>query len=96
VSYVHISKSPGVSVAEYERVLDELGPDPIAGQLLHIIGEAGGCLHIVDVWQSKAHADRFVSERLFPAFAQVGIVHSPGQDHVELNGTVVIGSAVTA
>ena len=96
MSYVHISKSPGVTVAHYERVLDQLGPEPIAGQLLHIVGDAGGCLHTVDVWQSKAHADRFTSERLFPAFAQVGIAPGSGQEHVEFDGSVVVGSPVTA
>jgi hypothetical protein len=34
---------------------------------------ADGVLQIIDVWTSKAEADRFAAERLFPAFQSSGM-----------------------
>lgn len=93
MAYVHISKSRGTSLDQYGKVLDELGSDPVTGQLLHIVGESGDTLYIVDVWQSKGHADRFASERLFPAFARAGVRPEGQHDEVELDATVTLGSA---
>ena len=73
MTYVHVTKSPGISLADYERVRRQMGDEPIKGQLHHFAGEAAGALHTVDVWQSKADADRFAAERLFPAFADTGV-----------------------
>ena len=68
MSYVHITKTPDTTLADYRRVVAELGPAPIAGRRSHWVGEKAGALHIVDVWNSRADADRFASERLFAAF----------------------------
>ena len=62
--YTHISHVPGHSLGDYQAVADVLGPEPPAGRLALIVGEADGALHIVDVWDSKAHADLFAAERL--------------------------------
>ena len=58
---------------EYTRVERELGPAPIAGQADHHVGVVDGALVIVDVWRSRADADRFAAERLFPAFERAGV-----------------------
>ena len=76
--YVHISHTPGQDLADYQAVVDDLGGDTPQGLLISVVGEADGGLHIVDVWESKAHADRFVAERLFPAFQRTG--RTPGTD----------------
>lgn len=76
--YVHISHTPGHSLVDYRRVDEALGDDPPEGNLLSIVGEADGALHIVDVWGSKAEADRFAAERLFPAFHKTG--RGPGPE----------------
>jgi hypothetical protein len=73
MSYVHITKSPGITLADYQRVRDALGAQPIRGQQRHYAGEAAGALHTVDVWESQADADRFTAERLFPAFEAAGV-----------------------
>ena len=93
MAYVHLSKSRGISLDQYGKVLDELGSDPITGQLLHIVGESDDALYIVDVWQSKGHADRFASERLFPAFARAGVRREGAHEDVGLDATVTVGSA---
>lgn len=76
--YINITRTPGVGLPEYRAVVSELGGAPIAGQLLHIVGVSDGALHIVDVWESAAAADRYAAERLFPAFERAGV--RPGPD----------------
>lgn len=71
--YVHVTRTPGISLQDYERVRTELGSAPIAGQQSHYVGETAGALHIVDVWESKTVADRFAAERLFPAFERASV-----------------------
>ncbi len=73
MSYVHVSRSPGTGLAEYEKIRRELGPTPNAGQRSHHVGLVDGALVIVDVWDSRTDADRFAAERLFPAFEKSGI-----------------------
>ena len=73
MSYVHITRSPGFGTAEYERVHREIGSDPIPGQAGHHVGVVDGTLVIVDVWDTRADADRFAAERLFPAFERAGV-----------------------
>ncbi|WP_040805891.1 hypothetical protein [Nocardia concava] len=77
MSYIHITRTPGVGLKEYRVVHEALGPEPIAGNLLHIVGELDGALHIVDVWESAALADKFAAERLFPVFEQTGLMPGP-------------------
>ncbi len=77
MSYVHFSRSPGVGINEYETVERELGPAPKAGRISHLVGVVDGALMIVDVWNSRADADRFAAEQLFPAFERAGVRHQP-------------------
>lgn len=78
MAYVHISRTPGVGLEGYEAIRRSIGDAPIAGQLAHLVGVSDGALQIVDVWSSKAEADRFAAERLFPAFQSSGL--RPGSD----------------
>jgi hypothetical protein len=70
--YVHITRSPGQGLTDYRAVVDDMGGESPEGLLISLVGEAEGGLHIVDVWESKAQADRFAAERLFPAFQRTG------------------------
>ena len=72
MSYVHITRTPGMSLADYHKVAEQLGAAPIAGRLSHHVGEQTGALFVVDVWEKRADADRFAADRLFPAFAASG------------------------
>ena len=54
-----------------------------------IVGEADGALHIVDVWDSKAHADRFAAERLMPAFQQAGVKPGPEETYIGFDTNVL-------
>lgn len=38
----------------YRRVIDALGPEPLAGQLAHLcVRQPGGTLRYIDVWESE-------------------------------------------
>ncbi|GAA4538856.1 hypothetical protein [Pseudonocardia xishanensis] len=73
MSYCQITRTPDMTLAEYEEVQRALGSEPLAGQLVHLVGVVDGSLVIVDEWESRADADRFAAERLFPAFERAGI-----------------------
>jgi hypothetical protein len=77
VSYVHISSSPGMNLQNYDELLRQLGPEPIAGQTSHLVGQVDGALVIVDVYESRVAADKFAAERLFPAFERAGLRPNP-------------------
>ena len=68
MSYIHITRTPGMGLADYRRVSQQLGGTPVAGRLAHYAGEQSGTLMTVDIWEKRADADRFAAERLFPAF----------------------------
>jgi hypothetical protein len=72
--YVHITVTPGQTMESYQRVSDSLGELGLSdGNLAHLVAADDDGLHVVDVWESKAHADRFEAARLFPAFAAAGL-----------------------
>ena len=87
--YTHISHVPGHTVGDYQAVVDVLGAEPPAGRLAHIVGEAAGALHIVDVWDSQAHGDHFAAERLMPAFQQADVNPAPEQTHIGFDTNVL-------
>lgn len=80
MSYVHVSRTPGIGISGYQRVEQELGPEPKAGLRSHHVGVVDGVLVVVDVWDSRADADRFAAERLFPAFERAGVVPDASTD----------------
>ncbi|HVN50205.1 MAG TPA: hypothetical protein VMT43_02170 [Acidimicrobiales bacterium] len=74
MAYVHVTFTKGQTLERYQQISDlvgELGPEQ--GNLAHLVGADDQGLHVVDIWESKAHADRFAAEQLFPAFAAAGM-----------------------
>ncbi len=52
----------------YRRIIDELGPEPLPGQLLHLcVREADGRLRYIDVWESEEACAQAFKERIHPA-----------------------------
>jgi hypothetical protein len=80
MSYIHISRSPRIGMADYERVHREVGPDPVPGLVGHYVGVVDGTLVVVDVWDRRAAADGFAAERLFPAFERSGVQPDASMD----------------
>lgn len=73
MSYVHISRGPGFGWSEYELVRREMSPGTPPGRTAHHVGVVDGVLIVVDVWDSRADADRFAAETLFPAMERAGV-----------------------
>lgn len=51
-----------------------LGDERPDGLLHALVGEADGAVLAVEVWETQADADRFVAERLHPAFLTVDVM----------------------
>ena len=56
MTYIHITKTPGMDRSAYGRVRAHLGEEPIQGQVSHVVGFSDGSLHTVDVWVSREDA----------------------------------------
>ena len=52
----------------YWKIVDELGPEPMAGQLLHLcVRRPDGTLQYIEVWESKELCAKAFDERIHPA-----------------------------
>lgn len=52
----------------YRRILDELGPEPLEGSLLHLcVRRPDGGLRYLDVWESEQACARAYDQRVHPA-----------------------------
>jgi hypothetical protein len=65
--YAYIQDVP-IAEDVYRRIIDNLGAEPLPGQLLHLcIRQPGGHLRYIDVWESEAACARAFDERIHPA-----------------------------
>jgi hypothetical protein len=63
-----------VSRADVEAVGQDMGDvydNPPEGLIVHIATETADGVHVVDVWESAEHQQRFMAERLGPSIAKV-------------------------
>lgn len=75
MAVVQVSSAP--SREHYESVAKrlELGADKPAGLIVHAASELpSGEVQIVSVWESRETLEAFVQHRLFPAFADAGVM----------------------
>jgi hypothetical protein len=56
------------STANYDFVKERLGDDPIDGLVIHTAGfdDDNNVFRILDVWDSREQAERFLAERIQP------------------------------
>ena len=74
MGYVHISKSKGRTIEDFRAVsAKHNAPQDIDGLLAWAAGSDENGLHVVTVWQSRAHQERWAAEELFPAFQELGM-----------------------
>ena len=77
MTYVHITTAPGRTTDDFNEVNAKTNPpQDIDGLITWAAGTDASGLHVVAVWESQAHAERYAAEQLFPAFQEVGL--APG------------------
>ncbi|HVL86043.1 MAG TPA: hypothetical protein VM367_17385 [Pseudonocardia sp.] len=65
--YAYIQDVP-IGPELYEKILQEIGPEPLAGSLLHLcVRRSDGGLRYIDVWESEQACRRAFDERIHPA-----------------------------
>jgi hypothetical protein len=79
MAYVHISATKGRSIEDFRVVSAKHNqPQDIDGLLAWAAGSEDDGLHVVTVWASRAHQERWAAEQLFPAFQALGMTEVPG------------------
>lgn len=73
MSYAMVSQSPGVGVEWHHALQRELGDEPVDGHIATYAGTGPDGMCVISVWESKAHADRFAAEQLFPTLRRLGV-----------------------
>jgi hypothetical protein len=73
---------PKMTEDKYLAVMRELGLDNVDavwpdGSIEHTAGPMEGGWAVFDVWESEAHWQRFLTQRLTPAFKKVGGISEP-------------------
>ena len=60
------------STSNYDFVADKIGDGPFDGLIAHTAGfdDAAGVFRIVDVWESREQAERFLAEHVQPLLEQ--------------------------
>jgi hypothetical protein len=67
-----IVRVPGATLEQYDQVRDGLNRALEDGQISHVAGATDDGLCVVDVWESRAHFDRFMQERLGEQLQRAG------------------------
>ncbi len=72
VAYVQEFPIADRSTTNYDFVADKIGEGPFDGLILHTAGfdDEAGVFRILDVWESREHADRFLAEYVQPMMDQ--------------------------
>ena len=74
MAHIHISATRGATIDDFRAVSAKHDPpQDIDGLLAWAAGADENGLHVVTVWQSKAHQERWAAEQLFPAFQALGM-----------------------
>ena len=76
-------KLDGGTAEMADRLNAEIDPDgnPPDGILFHASGPVDGGWGVIAFWESRAHFDRFASERIGPAMAAIGAPGGPPEIH---------------
>jgi hypothetical protein len=88
MAYATVTHSPATTLQDFRAVNATLGDEQPDGRLLLLAGQSADGLHIIDVWATQVHADRFVAERLFPALQRIGRLPDERDFHVEFEVTL--------
>ena len=74
MTHIHITLTPGATIENFRAVAAKHNPpQDIDGLLAWAAGEDENGLHVVTIWQSQAHEERFAAEQLLPVFDELGM-----------------------
>ncbi len=69
MAWMVIAKPPFASIDGFRKVMAALGDEP-DGLQARYVGTGDDGVRVVTIWESQPHAQRFLTERLAPAFAK--------------------------
>jgi hypothetical protein len=86
---------PGGTQEQYEALfekimgvsVDEASNAP--GGLVHIAGPMDGGYRLVDIWENREVAERFMNERIAPAAQELGLQQGPPPQFFEVRGLLI-------
>ena len=69
----------GLTPEQYDaaRALVPFNRESAPGGLFHVVGFDDQGIHVADVWESTEQFQAYLTERLAPAFAQLGFTGQP-------------------
>ena len=68
----------------FDKVGDLVGDNP-EGLIALYAGASGDGLSMTAIWETKAHSDRFVAEKVRPALQQLGVAGGPPTTMIEFD-----------
>ena len=73
----------------HRRIDAAIGEDPADGLVLHSAGPSESGTRVLDVWETKDHANRFFETRIVPALASLGMEPGPPLSLTEFEVEIV-------
>jgi hypothetical protein len=72
VAYIQEFAITDRATTNYDFVKEKIGEGPFDGLIVHTAGfdDEAGVFRILDVWETRAHADRFLAEHIQPLMEQ--------------------------
>lgn len=71
MKWIAVATPPFSSIEQFDRVMSQLGEEPEGLEARYVGTSSEDGLRVVTLWESKAHADQFFTDRLGPALAKV-------------------------
>jgi hypothetical protein len=95
-----VMKFKGVSLKQYDQVVDRMGYERSGaggpGGIFHWVTQTEDGLQITDVWESKNAFERFAEAELRPHTTAVGITAPPEFTFYEVYNYLTAGAPVAA
>ena len=85
----------GATADQYDRILEKMSLTPGGstppGAIFHWAAKTDGGMHIVDVWETKEHFERFAQEQIGPYSKEVGIEDEPEMRFYDVHAYLAAG-----
>ena len=85
----------GATADQYDRILEKMSLTPGGstppGAIFHWAAKTDDGMHIVDVWETKEHFERFAEEQIGPYAREVGIEGEPEMRFFDVYNSLTAG-----